>query len=329
MADKEKNNYMNPIRDNDKKDNDKKDNFSEKAFLEKYDINQYDRPSLAADIAVFSIGRKQTAESDYRKLPPKRLRLLLIKRAGQPFYGKWALPGGFMQKGETIQQTARRELKEETGTDKAYLELCQVFSDIGRDPRGWIISQAFIALLNEEDIQKECFAAGGDAGEAAWFDMTVERVSGQKQGQGSRITCDNDYVLMLEKSGTVAENEPAVLKAAVREHIAYRDYHEIVTHDVISSEGIAFDHARIIVSLFNHLRRRLESDVRIAFDFMPEYFTLTDLQEAVELISGKELIKPNFRRKITEYVIETDKMVQNGGHRPSKAFVRNLDRFYE
>ena len=114
----------------------------------------------------------------------------------------------------------------------------------------------------------------------------------------------------------------------VREHIEYRDYHELMTYELVSSEGIAFDHARIILSTFNSLKRMLDSDIRIAFDFMPEQFTLTDLQEAVELVSGQELIKPNFRRKISEYVLETEHQVQNGGHRPSKAFVRNLERFY-
>ena len=88
-------------------------------FLASYDINQYDRPSIAADIAVFSIGRKLAEELDYRRLPTKTLRLLMIRRAEQPYQGEWALPGGFMQQGETIQETARRELKEETGTDKA------------------------------------------------------------------------------------------------------------------------------------------------------------------------------------------------------------------
>lgn len=300
-------------------------NENEKNFLAAYDINQYDRPSIAADVAVFSIGRKSSEGLDYRRLPAKTLRLLLIRRAEQPYQGAWALPGGFMQQGETIQETARRELKEETGTDKAYLTLCNVFSDSGRDPRGWILSQSFLAVLNEDDLASSRLEVSGDAGEAAWFDISIQKTAEHKKEQHNAVTCDKEYALTLESSAS-ADN--LLLCAVVREHIEYRDYHEIMTYEIVESEGIAFDHARIITSAINTLKRMLDSDIRIAFDFMPEQFTLTDLQEAVELVSGQELIKPNFRRKISEYVLETDHQVQNGGHRPAKVFVRNLERFY-
>lgn len=234
-----------------------------------------------------------------------------------------------MKKGETIYETARRELKEETGTDKAYLELCQVFSDSGRDPRGWIVSQAFMAVLNEEDIAKGHITASGDAGDAAWFDVSVRKISEMRQENDNEITCDNDYELILEGAEGLKDEKSLVLKGLVREHMEYRDYHEITEYHIVNAQGIAFDHARIIVSVFNRLRRMLSNDIRIAFDFMPKNFTLTDIQETVELISGQELIKPNFRRKIADYVMETDQVIQNGGHRPAKAFVRNLDKFYE
>lgn len=306
------------------------ENNLQKEFLAEYDINRYDRPSIAADIAVFSIGTKTAADLDYRRLPAKTLRLLLIQRAAPPFQGKWALPGGFMKKGETIEDTARRKLKEETGTDKAYMKLCGVFSDSGRDPRGWIISQAFIVVLNEDDVANGHSTEGGDAGEVRWFDLTVRKAAGKREGQQNALTCDKEYELILEDSVTSGQTAGALphVRAVVREHAEYRDYHEIVTYDIVDSQGAAFDHAKIIVSAFNRLKKILDSDIRIAFDFMPEYFTLTDLQEAVELISGQRLIKPNFRRKIAEYVTETDKLIQNGGHRPAKAFVRKLERFY-
>lgn len=305
----------------------------EKEFLEHYDISRYDRPSLAADIVVFAINKEKLTK-EYRKLPSKKLRLLLIKRALQPFQGAWALPGGFMKRDETIYETARRELKEETGTDKAYLELCHVFSDIGRDPRGWIISQTFMAILNEEDIAHGHIEAGSDAKEAKWFNITVEKTSEEKQESNNILTYDTDYELRLDNSvGIIGNNTDNntnnALKAIVREHKIYKDYHEIVTYQIIHSEGIAFDHAQIILCAFNHLKNKLNNDIRTVFDFMPTQFTLTDLQETVELILGKELIKPNFRRKIADYVIETEQFIQNGAHRPAKAFVRNLEKFYD
>lgn len=300
----------------------------EKEFLEHYDISQYDRPSLAADVAVFAINREETQGADYRRLPPKKLRLLMIRRGEQPFQGAWALPGGFMKRGETIYETARRELREETGTDKAYLELCHVFSDAGRDPRGWIVSQTFVAVLNEEDIVRGHIRAGSDARDAEWFNISAEKISGEKRENAKVLTCDTDYELRLESGSAAACRNGIALKAVVREQKVYKDYHEIVTYQVISSEGMAFDHARIILCAANQLKDKLKNDIRILFDFMPEYFTLTDLQEVAELISGQTLIKPNFRRKIAEYVIETEQVVQNGGHRPAKAFARNLERFY-
>ena len=85
----------------------------EQEFLQKYDLQQYERPSLAVDMAVFSVIGHGTG--NYRKLSEQKLSVLLIERAEHPFQNQWALPGGFVLPGETVETAARRELEEETG----------------------------------------------------------------------------------------------------------------------------------------------------------------------------------------------------------------------
>ncbi|GJM79685.1 hypothetical protein HMSSN139_21810 [Paenibacillus sp. HMSSN-139] len=89
--------------------------LTEREFLEQYRVGDYERPSVAADMVIFTV-TDQEADS-YRKLPEKELRILLIRRGGHPFLGKWALPGGFVRPNETTEQAAVRELREETGVD--------------------------------------------------------------------------------------------------------------------------------------------------------------------------------------------------------------------
>lgn len=93
--------------------------------------------------------------------------VVLIKRKNDPFKSKWALPGGFLEEEETLENGAARELIEETGIQVTSLKQIGVFSDPGRDPRGRIISIAFAGIAGE----KENLKAGDDAGSAAWFNI--------------------------------------------------------------------------------------------------------------------------------------------------------------
>ncbi|HEY7459641.1 MAG TPA: NUDIX hydrolase [Xanthobacteraceae bacterium] len=95
------------------------------------------QPSLAVDCAVFDT----TA------------RLLLIRRRHPPFQGQYALPGGFIEYGETVEQAAARELVEETGLVSTRLTLIGVYSDPKRDPRGHVVSVAYLAAVTHYDAK--------------------------------------------------------------------------------------------------------------------------------------------------------------------------------
>lgn len=99
----------------------------------------------------------------------RKLHILLIERKEDPFQGKWALPGGFLDinKNETLEECARRELIEETQAD-IYMEQFYAFSTPDRDPRERVITVAFLALVNKKDFRVK---GGSDAKRAEWFDI--------------------------------------------------------------------------------------------------------------------------------------------------------------
>jgi 8-oxo-dGTP diphosphatase len=120
---------------------------------------QYDfpRPALTVDCVVFGFD-----EGD--------LKVLLIRRALDPFRNRWALPGGFVRISETIDDAARRELAEETGLRNIFLEQLFTFGDLERDPRERVVSVAYFALVKLADVQAR---ADTDAADAQWFPVAA------------------------------------------------------------------------------------------------------------------------------------------------------------
>ena len=100
-----------------------------------------------------------------------RWRVLLIQRGRPPFQGTWALPGGFVEPHEPLDRAARRELREETGLEPERLEQLRTFGDPGRDPRGWTVSVAHLAVVGEVEARGFRPAAADDAADVAWFDL--------------------------------------------------------------------------------------------------------------------------------------------------------------
>jgi len=118
---------------------------------------KYPKPSVTVDVVLFTFTDGE-------------LRVLLVQRSRNPFKGLWALPGGFVEKNEKLEDAAARELFEETGLKGIYLEQLYTFGDPGRDPRGWTISVAYFAIVGADMTRK--VHAGDDAGDAAWFDVS-------------------------------------------------------------------------------------------------------------------------------------------------------------
>ncbi len=208
-----------------------------------YDPSKYDRPSVTVDVVIFTL-LKGT------------LHVLLVKRKQWPFAGMWALPGGFVHMDESLDDAARRELREESGIDQVYLEQLYTFGDPGRDPRTRVITVAYYALVSAD---RQHLRAATDASEVSWFP---------------------------------AENPPP----------------------------LAFDHRQILDYAIVRLRYKLEYTA-LAFELLPQEFTLTELQEAYEHILNEKLDKRNFRRKVLEAdILEDTGHFRVGEHRPARLF---------
>jgi ADP-ribose pyrophosphatase YjhB (NUDIX family) len=289
-------------------------NENDEEFLATYNQENYDRPSLAVDMAVFTIKSKEV--SNIRKLTQKQLSLLLIKRGEPPFANSWALPGGFLRRGETLETAAYRELKEETGVEDVYLSQLYSFSDPNRDPRGWIVSKAFIALASEDNFRIQ---SGTDATDAKWFQVSYVLMNEKVENNQFENTVKRQYRLLLDSEGLYME-------AMIEKQVIVTNKRVRTDFVLISKAGLAFDHALIIARAIDTLRASLDKSM-LAFELVSETFTLTELQQIYETILEESFITANFRRKIAGSVIETNDWVKETGYRPAKLFKRNLDSF--
>lgn len=266
----------------------------EEIFLSAYNIEDYDRPSVTTDIVTFGIKSEQ--EDTYRHNPKSNLSVLLIKRGEHPFMNSWALPGGFLRSDETIEECALREINEETNVAPSALMQFGQFSEIDRDPRGRIISNAFLSVINQDDLR---IMSGDDAIDAKWFEVYFDEAEEDK------------YILKLK-------NDDVVLSALLQKKASRFGK---VEFEILEGETLAFDHAKIIATAITTLRKNAK-DLEFIFEFLPEKFTLTAVQNVQEAIMNIPILPANFRRKIADYVEETDEYVTGAGHRPAKLFKR-------
>ncbi len=204
----------------------------------------YPHPAVTTDVVLFT-------------LREGALSVLLIERRNPPYRGMWALPGGFLEIDEELEQCAIRELREETGIEGVYLEQLYTFGTPGRDPRERIISVTYFALTRSDSLSPK---AASDAARVAWFPV-------------------NDL------------------------------------------PELAFDHAEILQLARHRLVAKLHYST-IAFQLLPERFTLSQLQSVYEILLDEPLDKRNFRKTMLARGIltETGELARSGNHRPAKTY---------
>jgi 8-oxo-dGTP diphosphatase len=207
----------------------------------------YPHPAITTDIVIFTLAENE-------------LKVLLIERSNEPYKGRWALPGGFVDIDEDLESAALRELKEETGVTGIYLEQLYTFGKPNRDPRERVISVAYYALV---PIDKLHIKPDSDASKAEW-------------------------------------------------------------HACSSLPDLAFDHPQIVNLARDRLAAKMDYST-IALHFMPDKFTLGELQRVYETIKGTPLDKRNFRKRVLTFngINDTGEKRMDGKHRPARLYTFN------
>ena len=187
------------------------------------------------------------------------LKILLIERNEDPFKDWFALPGNLVDNNESIEAAAERILYELTGLKGIYMEQYHTFGEVGRHPRGRVLTVAYYAMIRLNG-QKELKPVSNYARQAVWV-------------------------------------------------------------NVKEMPELAFDHSKIFKKGFDKIRNKI-SYQPIAFELLPEKFTLTQLQSLYEVILNKSLDKRNFRKKMLAYDIlkELDEKQKGVSYRAAKLY---------
>lgn len=198
-------------------------------------IYKYPHAALTADCVIFGFDGRQ-------------LKILLIERGLEPYKGMWALPGGFMKIADSeggkidlsIEETAKRELKEETNLSGVFLQQFRVYSRFDRDPRERVVTVAFIALVGPQNYRKifEETIAGDDASNAMWWNVDM-------------------------------------------------------------LPPMAFDHSDIIKDAKEYLAEMIRIKP-VAFNLLDSTFSMTELQNVYEAVTGQSFDRRNFQRKVIQ-----------------------------
>jgi 8-oxo-dGTP diphosphatase len=225
-----------------------------------YDIVNFPSPHLAVDVVLVT-------------LADDAMKVLMMRRTSEPFAGQLVLPGGFVREHETLEATARWILAQKTLLPDLAVEQLFTFSDPGRDPRGWVVSVAYFALVPTERLRR-----------ALHDHPCLELVT---------IAAPPAGAIVLTGGGRPVEP--------------------------------GFDHSVIIATAVERIRGKLDWSMA-AFALLPDRFTLFDLQRVHEVILGRPLNKPHFRKRMLGRAMPDGRRLAatgefaRGRHRPAELY---------
>lgn len=211
-------------------------------FLERYDPYKYQTPSCTTDAVIFSYEGESCETID-------GLKVLLVKRSNHPGIGYWALPGGFVNLKENLEDTARRELEEETGVKGLVMEQVAVYGDYDRDPRTRVITTAYMALVRRTDVKVQ---AGDDAADAVWCRLELKEMPNRVPGTEKEQDKDKKLYRLNVKCEERGFETDADVEYTAAGHLVREEKYTVVRQGEIAS-----DHAAIIVQALLRLDARL------------------------------------------------------------------------
>lgn len=248
---------------------------SETEFLTWYATQEqptYDMPSVTIDNVIFSYNRQAD-----------QLNILLIKRLSHPFQHSWALPGGFVQRGESTADTCLRETFEETGVsiNSNNIEQIHTFSTPNRDPRGWVMTVSYLAFIGEEPL-----VTTADTKIASWF--TVNRQQ-------------SNLVLTHPEHGNITL--------------------DLTQNKTTSQQTLAFDHDQIILTAFKHVLETMYHVPKL-LQVLGRDFSIADARRVFSKFLGvdfRDMDHSNFKKALLPFLTEVGER-SNGIGRPAKYY---------
>ena len=212
-------------------------------FLKEYDPYQYKNPCATTDMVLFSYaGEKPDTDA---------LKVLLVCRKNHPSIGYWALPGGFVELYENLEDTARRELEEETGVKGLPVEQFACYGDYQRDPRARVITTAYFSLVNEKEVRVK---AGDDAADAAWFTVKLKKGESRDVTTDAAVIKKEDFSLELENEDRGLKIGAVICKEERQGLVRERKY------NVKEGGMVAVDHAAIITQALEVIQQRIRKN---------------------------------------------------------------------